>query len=58
MVVLGHDNSKLNLIFDNEDGTFPKKILMRGIGEHLKSSNMRILSDLQLVYMVARNSTQ
>ena len=25
-VVLGHENSKLNLIFDNEDGTFPKKL--------------------------------
>ena len=29
------ENSKLYLIFDNEDGTFPKKILMRGFGEHL-----------------------
>ena len=36
-----------------------KKILMHGIGEHFKVyCTYRMLSDLQLVYMVPRNSTQ
>ena len=34
-----------------------QKSLMRGIGE-ITSGDMHMLSDLQMVYMVPRNSTQ
>ena len=44
------------MIFDNEYGTFQKKFQC-GALENI-SGDMRMLSDLQLVYMVPRNSTQ
>ena len=38
------------------DGTFPKKFICGALEN--TSGDMRMLSDLQLVYMVPRNSTQ
>ena len=45
-----------NLTFDNEDGTFPKKIECGSLKN--TSGDMPMLSDLQLVFMKSRNSTQ
>ena len=43
------------LLMNNEDGTFLKKLIC-AFGEH--SGDIRMPSDLQLVYMVPKNSIQ
>ena len=55
--IVHQNQSKLKIPWSSlEDGTFKKKILMRIIADDF--GNMPMLSDLQLVYMGPRNSTE